>query len=230
MEQNTRTGVGNTGQDNRLLDEGTQESVEDTARQVQEQARQAAAQAQDKATDLGHKVADQAREAGHQAERIAVEQMERGRHEVARGVHTVSEALRLGAEQVRQREGGPGAEFIERLAEPVERISDYLESHDTSAIASDLQNFARRNEALFLGGAFALGMLGARFLKASSQDTARSGDMYREDQWELRQRTARVYDAERDAVGRPRAPGYEPPTERGATTRDDWNASGPRNA
>jgi hypothetical protein len=40
---------------------------------------------------------------------------------------------------------------------------------------SEAEDFARRQPALFLGGAFALGLLGARFLKSSGQQASQGG-------------------------------------------------------
>jgi len=120
--------------------------------------------------ELGRKVADEARELGHQVEEAAVSRAEQGRHRVAEGFHAVSQALRAGASQLRAEDETVGTDIVERLAEPVERISNYLERHETRELASDLEDFARRNEGLFLGGAFAVGLLGARFLKSSARE------------------------------------------------------------
>jgi hypothetical protein len=128
-----------------------------------------------KAAEVGEQAADRAREVGRQVEETAVSKAEEGRHRVAEEVHRVGEALRTGARQMRDGDGDRTTEFIERLAEPVERVSEYLERNDTRELAADLEDFARRNQAVFLGGAFALGMIGARFLKASSDRGGRAG-------------------------------------------------------
>lgn len=44
---------------------------------------------------------------------------------------------------MRQGEDARTTDFIERLAEPVERISISLERHDTHPLASGLEDFAR---------------------------------------------------------------------------------------
>lgn len=243
---NEAIGVEKTGQGEPMLDPGTKESVKQTARQVQDQAQNSARQAKgkaeriageakqtareigdevDQATDgLQREVGQQARAVGQQVERAAISQVERGRHQVAQGVHTAAEALRMGAQQVSQRDGSGNTQFVERLAEPVERVSTYLERHDTREIAHDLENFARRNEGLFLSGAFALGVLGARFLKSSSTEMQGSRDQGMD--WH--RQTGRLPDARQDAVGRPRAPGYAPSVERTAMG-DAPDATGPRN-
>jgi hypothetical protein len=159
-----------------------------------------------KAAEAGEQVADKAREVGHQVEEAAVSKAEEGRHRVAEEVHRVGEALRTGARQMRDGEGDRTTDFIERLAEPVERVSRYLEQHDTRELASDLEDFARRNQAVFLGGAFALGMVGARFLKASSGSRGsrgRGGSGFDHDY---------DYDRQRgQALTRPPGTGYDTP-------------------
>jgi hypothetical protein len=134
---------------------------------VGERARDLDKEAGREAADRGEELADQARELGHQVEEAAISRAEEGRHRLAEGVHKLSEALRIGAREIREGDDDVTTEFVERLAEPVDRFSEYLERHDTRELAHNLEHFARRNQGLFLGGAFALGMLGARFLKSS---------------------------------------------------------------
>jgi len=57
--------------------------------------------------------------------------------------------------------------YLQGAAERVERASQYFESKSLGEVARDVEDFARREPAFFLGGAFALGLLGGRFLKAS---------------------------------------------------------------
>jgi len=59
------------------------------------------------------------------------------------------------------------ARYVSTAAEKLERTARYFENNDLKAMARDVESFARRNPAVFLGGAFALGMLAARFLKSS---------------------------------------------------------------
>jgi hypothetical protein len=62
----------------------------------------------------------------------------------------------------------------DRLAETTERLATNLEGKDLDQIVDEVEQFARRQTALFLGGAFALGLVAARFLKSSSGSRARS--------------------------------------------------------
>jgi len=53
-------------------------------------------------------------------------------------------------------------------ARRIDSAAEYFQSHDLNAMYRDVETIARRNPALFLGGAFALGFLAARFLKSSN--------------------------------------------------------------
>jgi len=61
----------------------------------------------------------------------------------------------------------------------VENWADYVQQTDVRQMADRVESFARREPAIFLGGAFALGLLGARFLKSSRRSD--------EDQWDRSQ-------------------------------------------
>jgi len=61
--------------------------------------------------------------------------------------------------------------YVTRAADGIEQVSDYFEKKQLGDMVSDVERFARREPGLFLGGAFALGLLAARFLKSSSSRT-----------------------------------------------------------
>lgn len=63
-------------------------------------------------------------------------------------------------------------EYASRAADGIEQVTDYFRDKSVGEIVDDVERFARREPALFLGGAFALGLLGARFLKSSSRGRA----------------------------------------------------------
>jgi hypothetical protein len=67
------------------------------------------------------------------------------------------------------------AQVAEQAAERVERVSGYLREKDIDQLVREAEDFARRQPALFLGGAFALGVLGARFLKSSGKQANQGG-------------------------------------------------------
>jgi hypothetical protein len=59
------------------------------------------------------------------------------------------------------------AKYTDTAAEKIDAVARYFEDADLKEIARDLESYARRNPAVFLGSAFAIGILAARFLKSS---------------------------------------------------------------
>jgi len=123
--------------------------VKETVGQVTEQAQQAAGQ-----------VVGQARE---QVSSRLTGQKDRA----AEGLTSVAHALRQTSQQLRVQDQQAVTGYIETAASQVERISNYLKQNDLGGLIDDVERFARRQPALFLGGTFVLGLLGARFLKSS---------------------------------------------------------------
>jgi hypothetical protein len=116
------------------------------------------------AKDTAQRAAGQAKE---QVEGTLATQKDRA----AEGLGSVAQALRQTGENL---EGGSGT-YLNRAADQIERLSGYLGARDIRDLVGQVESFARREPVLFLGGAFALGLLGARFLKASGRQMA-SGD------------------------------------------------------
>jgi hypothetical protein len=81
----------------------------------------------------------------------------------------VGQAFKTTAEQLRNEQGQGVSRYVEALGEGVTRVASYLENHDTRELTREVERFARREPALFLGGAFAIGFFAARFLKSSSE-------------------------------------------------------------
>lgn len=64
--------------------------------------------------------------------------------------------------------------YGDSLAGQVERVAEYFDEKELREIVRDVENFARRQPTIFVGAAFALGLLAARFLKSSSADSSGS--------------------------------------------------------
>ena len=69
-----------------------------------------------------------------------------------------------------------GGYLIQDLQELSYEEVGYLRGKDFDRMVDDLEGFARRQPALFLGGAFMLGLLAARFLKSGNPRGYGSGD------------------------------------------------------
>ena len=90
------------------------------------------------------------------------------------GIGTLAQAVRQTTERLRSEDHDTVAQYVERAAEQLERLSQNLREKDVSELLDDAQRLARRQPAMFIGGSFAVGLLAARFLK-SSRETERGG-------------------------------------------------------
>jgi len=59
------------------------------------------------------------------------------------------------------------ARYTDTAAEKLDSVARYFDSAELKDIARDIESYARRNPAVFLGSAFAIGIMAARFLKSS---------------------------------------------------------------
>ena len=60
------------------------------------------------------------------------------------------------------------AEYIRQAANQVDSLANAIRNRDAAELVSEVQSFARRQPALFFGGAMVLGFAALRFLKSSS--------------------------------------------------------------
>jgi len=84
----------------------------------------------------------------------------------AESLSGVAQALRQTGSQLRAQDQTGAIGLLDEAASQVERLSSYLQHNDLNRLVGDLESFARRQPALFLGGAFLVGLVGARFLKS----------------------------------------------------------------
>jgi hypothetical protein len=70
------------------------------------------------------------------------------------------------------------AQYADKMADQVERFSNQLRDKDVEQFISDAQDLARRQPGIFIGGAFALGVFLARFIKSSSRRNEPSMEGY----------------------------------------------------
>lgn len=91
-----------------------------------------------------------------------------GLNVVADGVRQVSTNLESSRTESGLAESA--AKYTRIAAGKIEDMADYFDRKNVSEMARDVENFARRNPAIFIGAAFGLGLLAARFLKSSSSN------------------------------------------------------------
>lgn len=83
------------------------------------------------------------------------------------GISNVAQAVRQTTQQLRDNRHDTIARYVDEAANQLERVSNQLRNKDIGELMRDAQQFARRRPAVFIGSAFAIGLLGARFLKSS---------------------------------------------------------------
>ena len=116
--------------------------------------------------------------AGRAGERVA-SGLDTGKERAADELCRVADALRQTGSQLRDGNGGGAIEgYIASAATQVDRFSTYVRSTSVREMVNGVEQFARQQPTLFVGGAFMLGLIGARFLKSSSESgTSRSSSM-----------------------------------------------------
>ena len=119
----------------------------------------------------------------NQVQQQAGSQIERQKETAANELSQVVNAVRQFGQTLSGEANGPiaryAAEYGDKAADSLERLSNYIREQDPKRLLNDVQNFGRRQPALLLGGAFLLGFAGARLIKSSmeanSQDSMNRG-------------------------------------------------------
>ena len=65
--------------------------------------------------------------------------------------------------------------YSDTAAQKLEDVASYFDRSDLRSVATDLESYAKRNPAIFLGAAFGIGVIAARFFKSSPQPSAGAG-------------------------------------------------------
>lgn len=144
------------------------EAGADKLGQAVEGAQQAASQVAEGTQQVAGQVAERAQQA-------ATSQATARKDQAVDTLGAVAEALRQVGRQLRDQDQGAIAGYGDQAAERVDRVAGYLRERDVRDIVGEVEGFARRQPALFLSGAFTLGLVAARFLKSSGQQAAAGG-------------------------------------------------------
>lgn len=119
-------------------------------------------------------------EKASQARQKGMSQLAQRKTQAADSLSDVSEAVSQVGGQLRQSNHESLAQYAEMATEQVDRFASYLRQRDVGEMLDQVQDFARRQPAVILGGAFVLGVIGARFFKSSApQPSGRGRPIYR---------------------------------------------------
>ncbi len=132
--------------------------------------------AREQIRDVKDQVVGQAKNTIQQARERASSSLGESKSQVADQFGTIAGALRRTTEHLRSEDQQRIAGLTDTVARQVDQVANYLRNKDASAMRADLENLARRQPALMIGGALVLGLIGARFMKSSKRTSARGSN------------------------------------------------------
>ena len=109
----------------------------------------------------------------------ATAQLTTQKDKATEGIGSVAQAVRQSTQQLRDQQHDTLAGYVESAANQIEQFSQRLRDKDVGDLVEDAQRLARRPPAMFIGSAFALGLLGVRFLKSSARRDREYGEAER---------------------------------------------------
>jgi hypothetical protein len=116
---------------------------------------------------------DQAKTTFRQARDQASSSLADSRRQAADQVGGIASALHSAGQHLRGEQQERIAGLADSFADQVDQVASYLRDADLQRLARDVEGLARRQPAIVFGAAFAIGLLGARFLKSSEGRTER---------------------------------------------------------
>lgn len=90
------------------------------------------------------------------------------KNRAADGLGGIADVIRNAGNELRN-ENETVAQYVDMASDQLRRFANNIRQRGVSEMLEDVDRFARRNPALFIGGAFLIGIGVARFLKASSE-------------------------------------------------------------
>ena len=137
------------------------------------------------APPTGDEIVREAQHLGDRAVETAQDMAQRQKAAGAERVEHVAEAMRSSAEQLESSEKQL-AELVGSAAGQLENFAHSLREKDFGALLTEMEDFGRRQPAVFMGAAVALGFGIARFAKAGSGSSSRdqSGQHEHRPRWD----------------------------------------------
>jgi hypothetical protein len=123
--------------------------------------------AREQIREVKDQVVDQAKSSLRQAKERATSSLGESRDQFAQQIGAVAQAFRRTGEHLRSESQPRVAGLTDSVARQADRVAEYVRDFEPRRARDDLESLARRQPALVLGGALALGLLSARFFKSS---------------------------------------------------------------
>ena len=122
------------------------------------------------ATTAASQVKDVASSAVDQVKQQATARIGSQKDRAVEKISDVASAVRAAGDAI---DDGPLPDLAERAADGIEGLANYFKSRTIGDLVGEVERFGRREPAIFLGASFALGLIGGRFLKSSSNTRTR---------------------------------------------------------
>lgn len=117
---------------------------------------------------------------------LGFQQADRAREKAAEGLSHVTDTIRRVSIDMQDQPAIANA--AETVADQAERIGEYLRTTDARQMLSTVEDVARRQPLLFLGGAFVLGLAASRLIKAAGgSSSSQMGQQWQGQQGQGRQ-------------------------------------------
>lgn len=105
------------------------------------------------------------------AQAQAASKIKDAKNEAAQTLSSLASTLHQSGSQLRSDQQQLAGDYLNRAADGIEKVASYLQKTDAREVADSIETFARRRPELFIGSAFAVGLIAARFLKSSGRRT-----------------------------------------------------------
>lgn len=89
------------------------------------------------------------------------------KNRAAAGLGGIADVIRNASDELRL-ENEALASYVDMASNQMRRLADHIRERGVADMLDDVNRFARRNPAVFIGGAFLVGLGVARFLKATA--------------------------------------------------------------
>jgi hypothetical protein len=117
------------------------------------------------ATDLKTEARGLASEVTNSAQDLVRAEVEKRTGQGAEELSEIARALRQSGQALK---GSRAAPYVQKAADGIEHVADYVRQAKPRDVLETVTTFAKRDPVLFLSGAFAVGLLGSRFMKSGT--------------------------------------------------------------
>lgn len=124
-------------------------------------------------SQLGTEARGLASEVASSAQELVRTEVEKRTAQGAEELSEVAQALRQSGRALK---GNRAAPYVQKAADGIEHVADYVRQAKPRDVLETVTTFAKRDPVLFLSGAFAVGLLGSRFMKSGANPDYGSSD------------------------------------------------------